>query len=480
MADSADTRGRTYLGCSSHCVRFCGGVLGLVFFVSAGAAAEKPPLSADAAPVMRTQSRISATIEFGLPALAAAIERDIPKRLATIDERINCVHRRVLGFQVSANCDVWGYVERTSGVSLYGRGDRVFGAVSIHGVAEGQGANRFTARIHGETEATATVEVEARPQLRKDWSLDLNFSDSFRWSEPPYLHVLGRDIPLAEYAEPRIKTQLDRVRSRAIAAARRIDLRDKAAKAWAQAFEPISLAAEPPTWLQLTPQAAAFAGVRASSKTLSGTLELAGTAETVIGGAPPAVSPTALPSLGTDVSTPGSFELVLPVRISYNTLRRGIQQALSALPKNNAIRDVQIYPSAGKLVVGLRIAAASEPDPAAGEWIYLSGKPRVDTDKKTIGFAEFDADDTIRDRIRQLLGDDQLLTQLQEQGGVSYGVAYDNLLDAASEKLTRPLKNGFRMEGRLTSAKLDNVSLLADGPMILIHASGELKILYGL
>jgi hypothetical protein len=355
----------------------------------------------------------------------------------------------------------------------------VFGAVSIRGVAEGQGANRFTARIHGETEAAATVEVEARPQLRKDWSLDLNFSDSFRWSEPPYLHVLGRDIPLAEYAEPRIKIQLNRVRSRAIAAAGRIDLRDKAAKAWAQAFEPIRLVAEPPAWLQLTPQAAAFAGVRASSKTLSGTLELAGTAETVIGGAPPAVSPTALPSLGADVSAPGSFDLVLPVSVSYDTLRTGIQQAISALPKNNAIRDVQVYPSAGKLVVGLRIAADSEPDPAAGEWIYLSGKPRVDTDKKMIGLAELAASDTIKDRIRTLLGDDQLLTQLQEQGGVSYGVAYDNLLNAANEKLTRPLKNGFRMEGHLTFAKLDNISLLADGTMILIHASGELKILYG-
>jgi hypothetical protein len=33
------------------------------------------------------------------------------------------------------------------------------------------------------------------------------------------------------------------------------------------------------------------------------------------------------------------------------------------------------------------------------------------------------------------------------------------LLDAASEKLTRLLKNGFRMEGRLTSAKLGNLSL---------------------
>jgi uncharacterized protein DUF4403 len=356
----------------------------------------------------------------------------------------------------------------------------VFGAVSIHGVAEGQGANRFSARIRGETEASATTEVEARPQLRRDWSLDLNFSDSFHWSEPPYLHVLGRDISLAQYAEPRIRTQLDRIRSRAIAAARRIDLHDKAAKAWAQAFEPVKLADDPPTWLQLIPQAAAFAGVRANSKTLSGTLELAGTAETVIASTPPAVSRTALPSLGTDVSAPGTFELILPVRVSYDTLRTGIQQAISTLPKNNAIRDVQVYPSAGKLVVELRIAAVSETDPAAGDWVYLFGKPHVDTDKKTIGFAEIAADDTIKDRIRSLLGDDQLLTQLQEKGGVSYGVAYDNLLNAANEKLTRPLKNGFRMEGRVTSAKIDKVSLLPDGPTILIQASGELKLLYGL
>jgi hypothetical protein len=36
-------------------------------------------------------------------------------------------------------------------------------------VVEGQGANRFT-RIYGEAEASATVEAEACPQLRRDWS----------------------------------------------------------------------------------------------------------------------------------------------------------------------------------------------------------------------------------------------------------------------------------------------------------------------
>jgi hypothetical protein len=152
---------------------------------------------ADTAVPLATQSHVSATVEFGLPALAAEIEKDIPRRLATIDERVNCVHRRVLFFRVSANCDVWGFVERSGPVSLSGRGDHIYGSAPIYGVVEGQGANRFTARIHGDTKARADVEIESRPELNRDWSIDLHFSDGFRWSEAPVLHVLGVNIPIA-------------------------------------------------------------------------------------------------------------------------------------------------------------------------------------------------------------------------------------------------------------------------------------------
>ena len=200
--------------------------LGLMALCSTAHAADKPPLAPDTMAPFSTDSRISTSIEFGLSTLAADIDRDIPRRLATIDERVSCVHRRVLFWRVNANCDIYGYVERSGGVSLYGRGDRVYGSVPIHGEIEGQGANRFTSRIHGETEASATIEAEARPQLTRDWSLDLNFSDGFRWSEAPVLHVLGREIPLAKYAEPRIHAQLAHVRSRALAAARHLDLHD--------------------------------------------------------------------------------------------------------------------------------------------------------------------------------------------------------------------------------------------------------------
>src|ERR1700761_2559591 len=225
ISTSCFLRRRIALGRSA-----CAGLaaLALAGLSSTALAAEKPPLAPDTVAPFTTDSRISATVEFGLRALASDIDENIPRRLATIDERVSCVHRRVLFWRINANCDIYGYVERSGGVSLSGRGDRVYGSVPIHGVLEGQGANRFTARIHGETEASATVGAEARPELSRDWSLELNFSDGFRWSEPPVMHVMGREIPLSKYAEPRIREELGRVRERALAAARRLDLHDKA------------------------------------------------------------------------------------------------------------------------------------------------------------------------------------------------------------------------------------------------------------
>ena len=442
-------------------------------------AADKPPMVPDTVPPFTTDSRVSATIEFSLRALASDIEEDIPRRLASIDERVSCVHRRVLFFRVNANCDIWGFVERSGPVSLYGRGDRVYGSVPIYGAIEGQGANRFTSRIHGETEASAIIEAEARPQLTRDWSVDLNFSDGFRWSEPPVLHVLGREIPLAKYAEPRIRSQLGHIRERALAAARRLDLHEKAEVAWRHAFEPVELSDDPETWLQLTPQAAAFAGVRADSKVLSGSLELSGSAETVVGQRPPAVTATALPALSHDVSEPGEFDIILPIRIGYDTLKDKITQAVAVMAPvaGMSVRDVEVYPSSGKLVVGLRIAKSPDSDPNAGRWGFLTGSVQVDSNGHAVRLSDL-AVITNDEVLAPVI--DPILTQLRDEMSVDYGIAYQNLLAAANERLTRPLKDGFRIEGHLSSAKLEKMYMPADGIVIALRASGELKILYGM
>jgi hypothetical protein len=450
-----------------------------ICFAGQAAAGEKPPVIPDQPSSLTTASRVSATIEFGLSAIASAIERDMPRRLATIDERIRCVNRRVFVFRVRANCDVDGFVDRGP-LSLHGRGDHVVGAVPIFGSIEGQGANRFTARIHGDAEGRAIVEVEARPKLRKDWSLDLNFSDSYHWTEPPILRVFGREIALTKYAEPSIRRQLERIRGRAREAERRLDLHDKAAKAWEQAFQPIQISGDPQFWLQITPASAAFAGVHANAKDLSGSLELTGTVQTLVGQAPSAVTPTPLPPLGNDVDQRGTFDVLLPVRVNYDALRDKIMQAVAASKAGAIVKEMQIYPSSGKLVIGVRVAKPADTDPAAGEWLYLSGALNADADQQSIRISDLAGDSSLPDGSEAAQIQNEILGQLKQIPDVSYGVAYQNLLNAANERLNHPLKNGFRMEGKLSTAKLDSIQLLADGVSIALRVSGDLKILYGM
>jgi hypothetical protein len=389
------------------------------------------------------------------------------------------VNKRVLVFRIRANCDVDGFVDRGA-VSLYGRGDHLLGSVPIFGTIEGQGANRFTSRIHGDAEGRAMVEVESRPKLTKDWSVDMNFSDSFHWTEPPVLHVLGRDISLTKYAEPSIRKQLGRIRAHAQEAARRLDLHDKAAKAWEQAFQPVQISQDPLIWLQITPASAAFAGVHANAKDLSGSLELTGTVQTLIGQSPSAVTPTPLPPLGNDVSQPGTFDILLPVRVNYDALRDKIMQVVGASKAAPIVKEMQIYPSSGKLVIGVRAAKPGDTDPAAGEWLYLSGALSVDPGQQSIKISNLAADSSLPDGSVAAQLQQQLLDQLKESPDIGYGLAYQNLLNAANERLNRPLKDGFRMEGQLATAKLDSIQLLADGVSIALRVSGDLKILHGL
>ena len=90
---------------------------------------------------LTTPSRVSATIEFGLPSIASAVERDVPRRLATINERIGCVNKRVFVFRIKANCDVDGFVDRGA-MSLYGRGDHIVGSIPISTTAPGEISRR--------------------------------------------------------------------------------------------------------------------------------------------------------------------------------------------------------------------------------------------------------------------------------------------------------------------------------------------------
>jgi len=454
-----------------------------------------PPARADepvaqqaaAATPLTAQSKISATIEFSLAALDRALERRVPRRLATFDDRATrCWHRRMLRREVDIDCVYSGFVERTGPISLRAERGRLTAAVPVYGAVSGEGVGRFARLLHGAAEGQLMVYATARPRLRPDWTVALDMSEGFRWQAPPVLRILGFEVNLSRFVEPKIREQLQRVEAEASANLRNLDLRAKAETAWRTCFAAVKIADTPAIWVQMTPQTVAFAGLRAHGDVLEGSLEMTGLTATSIGSEPAANTPTSLPALGSDVSEPGRFAVVLPVDIDYDAIRAKLQEAITAMNETGLnLRDIKLQPSAGKLVFGLRFAGTqtgTQTEAKDGDWIYLTATPRLDAGTQTIQFPDLSISQTPQPAPSALAGsfNDTRLQTLRQQLRLGYQAALDKIIAAANTRLSRSLGNGFRSEAHLTSAGLSNIELLQQGARLNFRAAGDLKILYGL
>jgi hypothetical protein len=452
------------------------GAIAAITLVNPAFAAEKPPLAPDQDTPLVVQSRVSAVLSFSARALAEELDRTMPRRLATFDDQLTtCGHRR--GFfrrQVDIQCFVTGHIERTAPIYLRAEGDRILAEVKLEGSVYGQGARGLARLVHGVAQGAMDVFVEARPRLTRDWTVDLNTAQNYRWSEPPMLRIFGRDIPIAQRVEPQIRAQSRRVEGIVAAKMRAIDVRRKAEIAWRHAFTPVQIADN--VWLRMTPQSVAFAGLHSSSDVLEGAIEFSGPVETDFGATAPAVNPTPLPQLGSDVTDPGHFEFLVPLTLNYQVLREVIQP-VSSQAFNATVKDVDVYPSSGKLVIGLQFdTPPAGLDATPDGWVYMTAQLKPDAAGNALvldgaqlqagapNAATFDISKIFDAARQKVLAD--------------YKPQYDAVLQQANSKLTRDLGNGFRSDGGFTSASVDKVALLKDGIEVVVRAAGTLRVVY--
>lgn len=449
---------------------------------TAAIAADKPPLIADKDIPASTASSVSATVQFSLSSLDRALERKIPKRLASINDRgSSCWHRRILGRMVNIDCEYSGYVERTGPVSLRAEDGRLVATMPLFGTVSGQGIGRFARLLHGTGEGALTVYATSRPRLRPDWSVALDMSEGFRWQEPPVLQILGFRIDLTRYIEPKIRGQVARIQRDAASSVAAMNIRGKAETAWRQMFTPVKIIDSPAVWLTMTPSSVAFSGMRARGDSLEGSIEIAGSTATTIGSEPPATTPRPLPTLAKDVESPGKFSVIVPVNISYDQIRQKIQDFMTARAQNGGpgVKEVSIYPSSGKIVAGLHVKSGNDTERDA--WIYVTATPAIDVDAQTLQFSNLSvaADSSAEDASSATLGDPSFLQDLRQQLSQTFQTQWQAALSSANARLSRPLGNGFRSEGHLASAGLSSIALLPDGMRINLRADGELRLLYG-
>jgi Domain of unknown function (DUF4403) len=438
-------------------------------------AAEKPPLAPDQDTPLVVQSRVSAVLSFSAHALAAELDREVPRRLASFDDQLTtCGHRR--GFfrrRVDIQCFVTGYIERTGPVYLRAEGNRLVAEIKLEGSVYGQGARGLARLVHGVAQGAMNVFVEAKPGLTRDWTVELNMAQSYRWTEPPILRIFGRDIPIAQRVEPQIRAESRRVEGEVAAKMRAIDVRRKAETAWRHAFTPVQIADN--VWLRMTPQSVAFAGLHATSDVLEGAIEFSGPVETDFGPTAPAANPTPLPPLGLDVADPGHFEFLVPLTLGYQILREVIQPVASQA-FNAAVKDVDVYPSNGKLVIGLQFdTPPAGVDATPDGWVYMTAQLKPDAAGT---FALDGAQLLAATPNATTLDISKIYDAARQKVLADYKPQYEAVLQQANAKLTRDLGNGFRSHGSFTSAGVDKVVLLKDGIEVVVRAAGTLRVVY--
>jgi hypothetical protein len=440
-------------------------------------AADKPALNPDQPAPAIAPSTISASVLFSLSTLDRALERKVPRRLTSIEDRgSRCWHRRILGREVDIDCTYSGYVDRVAPISLRAEHGRLVAAAPLFGSMSGQGIGRFAKMLHGSAEGQMMVYASARPRLRPDWSVSLDMSEGFRWQEPPVLSILGFRVDMSRYVTPKIEAQLARVRGDVEANVRNLNIRGKAESAWRQAFANVKISDQPEVWLQTTPVSVAFSGLRAEGDVLEGSLELAGNTTTTIGQEPPANTPTPLPPLGSDVSDPGRFEIIVPVAIDYDAVKQKVQDILAAQSETNvAPGDIEVYPSSGSLVIGIRMGKTSTTD---GDWVYLSATPKPDTDTQSLRFPDLAIIPDAAAAAATPLASGAL-QNLRQQLSLDFQAGFAKIVASANARLTRPLADGFRSEGKLTSAGVSAVRLLPGRIQVDLRADGRLKLIYG-
>ena len=162
--------------------------------------------------------------------------------------------------------------------------------------------------------------------------------------------------------------------------------------------------------------------------------------------------------------------------MSYQVLRE-VVQPIASQAFNTTIKDVDVYPSNGKLVVGLQFdSPPAGVDATTDGWIYLTAqlKPDAAGSSLVLDGAQIVSDKSDASEIDV----SKVLDALRHKVLADYKPQYDAMLQQANAKLTRDLGNGFKSEGSFTSANVQRIVLLKDNIEIIAQATGTLRVIY--
>lgn len=476
-------------------------VLGAVVLSGCGRGGEfaPPPRATDAIEAPAQDSVIAVPVTANLAGLAAALEKEIPRRLYRINRTGQvCVPSRkvkVAFVKVKTprlKCDLRGEVTRGK-LRFTGRGQEIFVTFPVHAVVRARDIGGVLKQETASADATASARM--RIDLDRNWNPVGKIDLDYRWTDAPHIDFLGQRIEFREQADKELRKVVARLERRLPAELGKLKLRDEIEKLWGKAFTSLSLnRTNPPVWMRVTPRELQYGGYTLSGTTLALKLGMQARTETFVGERPPDPPATPLPPMAKLAEKPGRLVFFIPVIADYKELEPVVKKALVKrqarpfpLPGIGPVMaefgEVEVYgTTGGRVAAGVTFTARAQDRKygSAHGQVWLTGVPVNDPGSREVSFADVAVSgDTDR------RGAD-LLLRLANSPGFSQTIAaalaqnferdYRELMDKVTRAISQKREGELVIRARIDDVRTGRLVAAGQGLYLPVWGTGTASI----
>lgn len=459
-----------------------------------------PPRATDKIEIEPQSSIIAVPIEADLASLYAALEREVPRQLWSIDkpDQVCAAPKKVKVLIVkiktpTIKCRLTGQVTRGA-LSVSGSGQTFVVTMPISAVIHA----RDIAGIIKQETATARAQVRAivRLNLGSDWNPRGTVDISYDWTKEPSAEILGKRIEFTNKADAKLKGVVAKLEASLAREISRLDFRSTVQRSWADAFTSLQLnRANPPVWMRITPQELQFGGYQVRGRKLTLALGMKALTETFVGDRPADPPRKPLPAMRPLQQQRGALLFYIPVIADYAQLEPVILNALikrSAQPFDvPGIGPVMAEFSAikaygttgGRVAVGVTFKARNKDEPNAAPaqgTVWLTGIPLNPAGTQQVNFSEVQisgaTDSTKTNLLLKLANTPGISGVIAEAIGQNFTKDYAELMGKISRAIDEHREGNVLIRARVDNVKTGSLTATGQGLYLPVWGTGTASI----
>ena len=458
-----------------------------------------PPRAHDVIKSEIQSSVIAVPIAADLSSLSAALEREVPRQLWTIDQPGQvCVPSKkvkVLFVKIKTptlHCRLVGQVVRGP-LAISGSGRDIVITMPINAVIHA----RDIGGILKQETATAAAQVRAiiHLDLASDWSLRGKVDIAYDWTKEPAVDFMGKHIELTSKADAKLAGVVAKLEQTLPGELAKLQFREKVQTSWNSAFTSLRLNRDnPPVWMRVTPQDLQYGGYTVEGRSLVLKLGMRALTETFVGDRPADPPRKSLPSVRPLEASTGELQFYIPVIADYAELEPVIAKALvkrSARPfPVPGLGDIYAQFSkvtaygttGGRIAVGLEFSAldASRKQTKSHGTIWLTGLPLNPANTRQINFTDVTVngatDSTGTNLLLKLANTPAFADTIADALKQNFTKDYDSLLGKIERAIDEKRESNLVIRVDIQNVRTGSLKAAGNGLYLPVWGTGRASI----